>query len=193
MKESVLSCIRERRSTRSFRSQQIAPEELDTLLEAAVWAPSGGNGQSWRFIAIQNQEMLLELNERVRAGFQVWVPDDDYAAKQNAKERSAKEGYNFYYRAPTLIVAANRPNYANAMADCALALQNIFLAAHAIGLGTCYVNQLRWLRDEEVVRSYLCALGMPEDYVICGAAAVGYIENVTPPQPRKEGTVHIIR
>jgi len=193
MKEDVLSCIRMRRSTRSFQSQQISEEQLNTLLEAAVWAPSGGNSQSWKFFAIQNQEKLLELNERVRAAFQTWVPDDDYAAKQNAKEKSAREGYNFYYHAPTLIVAANRPRYANAMADCAAALQNIFLAAQAVGLGSCYINQLRWLRDEEIIRTCLCELGMPEDYVICGAAAVGYIETPTPPQPRKNETVYIIR
>ena len=193
MREEVLSCIRTRRSTRSFQTRQITDAELSTLLEAAVWAPSGGNSQTWQFIAIQNEEKLLELNELVRAGFQVWVPDDDYAAKQNAKEKSAREGYNFYYHAPTLIVAANRPGYANAMADCAAALQNIFLAAEAIGLGSCYINQLRWLKDDQNIRSYLHKLGMPEDYIVCGAAAIGAIEKATSPQPRKEGTVRIIR
>jgi len=193
MRDEVLSCIRERRSTRSFQPQQITDNELNTLLEAAMWAPSGGNSQTWSFIAIQNQERLSELNELVRAGFQVWVPDDDYAAKQNAKEKSAREGYNFYYHAPTVIVAANRPNYANAMADCACALQNIFLAAQATGLGSCYINQMRWLKDDKDIRSFLSKLGMPEDYLVFGAAAIGYVEKATPPQPRKEGTVHIIR
>ena len=193
MREEVLSCIRGRRSTRSFQPEQISPEQLDALLEAAIWAPSGGNSQTWKFFAIQNQEKLLTLNELVRMSFQTWVPDDDYAAKLNAKEKSAREGYNFYFHAPTLIVATNRPRYANAMADCATALQNIFLAAHAVGLGSCYINQLRWLRDEDIIRQYLCALGMPEDYVVCGAAAVGYIKTPMPEQARKADTVYIIR
>ena len=53
MKNEVLDCIRARRSTRSFEARQIEPEALDALLEAAVWAPSGGDNQSWLFTAVQ--------------------------------------------------------------------------------------------------------------------------------------------
>ena len=193
MQNVVLDCIRSRRSTRSFIPEQIKPEELDALLEAAVWAPSGGNNQSWLFTAIQNKDILLKLNELVRAGFQTYIPDDDYPGKNGAKTASQKEGYNFFYHAPTLIIASNKPNYENAMADCSLALENIFLAAESIGLGSCYINQLHWLRYDPSVREFLFTLGIPKEHTICSAAAIGTILTPTRVPARKENTTRIIR
>jgi len=193
MSNEVMTCIRNRRSTRKFKEEQIANEERDLLLEAAIWAPSGGNNQTWLFTVIQDKEKLLRLNELVRQGFQIWTPDDDYPGKLGAKASSARETYNYYYHAPTLMIASNRPNYENAMADCALALENVFLAAESIGLGTCYVNQLHWLRNDEGVRNYLATLGIPKEHTICAAAAIGYIAEVTPVPARKEGTINIVK
>jgi nitroreductase len=107
------------------------------------------------------------------------------------KEHSQKEGFNFYREAPTLIIASNRPNYENAMADCALALENIFLAAQSMGLGSCYINQLHWLRDDPAVRGYLAELGVPKEHTICSSAVVGFIATESPAPARKEGTVNI--
>ena len=189
----IIECIHKRRSTRQFTDEQISPEQLNALLDAAIWAPSGGNNQSWLFTAIQKKEVLIRLNELVREGFQMWNPDDSYPAKLAAKERSQKDGYCFYYGAPTLIIASNVPNYDNAMVDCALAMENVFLVAQSIGLGSCYINQLRWLRDDPGVRSYLSEFGIPKEYIICSAAAIGFIGAESTAPARKEGTINIIR
>ena len=192
MQNEVIRCIRERRSTRKFTKEQVAREQLDVLLDAAVWAPSGGNNQSWLFTAIRNREVLLHLNELVREGFRHWVPDDDYPAKLAAKKNAQNENFNFYYHAPTLIVASNAPGYENAMADCALALENIFLAAQSMGLGSCYINQLHWLRNDPNVRGYLLELGVPMEHTICSAAAVGHIGKKSTAPARREGTINIV-
>jgi len=192
IENEVLRTIKERRSTRKFTGEQITREQLDVLLEAAVWAPSGSNSQSWLFTAVQNKETLEKLNNIVREGFERYIPDDDYPGKNAAKEFAKRDDFNFYYHAPTLIIASNIPGYQNAMADCALALQNIFLAAHSIGLGSCYINQLFWLRDDSAVRGFLAELGIPREHVICSSAAVGHIASQTPALPRKDGTINII-
>jgi nitroreductase len=188
----VIDCILTRRSTRMFKEQQMEPEQLETLLETARWAPSGGNNQSWLFTAIQDKVKLLKLNDLVKEGFQHWIPDDDYPGKLGAKKSSQKEGYNFYYQAPTLIIASNRPNYENAMADCSLALENIFISANSLGLGSCYINQLHWLRNDQGVRDFLFELGVPREHTICSAAAVGYIDKESKAPIRSENTIHII-
>jgi nitroreductase len=193
IRNEVLDCILRRRSTRQFLDRQLEEDQLETLLEAAIWAPSGGNNQSWLFTAIQNGEILLKLNALVRDGFQLWTPDDDYPGKLAAKTMSRTENYNFYYHAPTLIVASNKPDYENAMADCSLALENIFLAAQSIGLGSCYINQLHWLRNDPGVRDFLFELGIPKEHTICSAAALGYAAKETPAPVRKEGTACIIK
>ena len=189
----VMDAIRARRSTRSFLDRQIEPEKLEALLDAATWAPSGGNNQSWLFTAIQREDALLKLNGLVREGFLRWEPDDDYPGKLGARSASQKEGYNFYYHAPTVIIASNKPNYENAMADCALALENIFLAAWSMGLGSCYLNQLHWLRNDPGVREFLFELGIPREHTICSAAAVGYAGKEAVAPPRKQNTIHIIK
>jgi len=189
----VLDCIRARRSTRQFQERQIDPQALDALLEAAVWAPSGGNNQSWLFTAVQNPEALHKINALVRQGFQRWTPDDDYPGKLGAKAAAQNPDYHCFYRAPTLIIASNKPGYENAMADCSLALENIFLAAQSLGLGTCYINQLHWLRNDPDLRAFLFELGIPMEHTITSAAAVGYIARESKAPARKEGTVHIVR
>ncbi len=193
LRNEVIDCILARRSTRRFTEEQIGDDQLEALLETARWAPSGGNNQTWQFTAVQNKEILLKINSLVREGFQTWIPDDNYPGKLGAKASSAKEDYNFYYHAPTIIIASNRPDYENAMADCSLALENIFLTAQSLGLGSCYLNQLHWLRSDINLREYLSELGIPKEHTICNAAAVGYIAKESLPPVRKEGTVFVIK
>ena len=189
----VIKAIHERRSTRKYTGEQISHEHLDALLDAAIWAPSGGNNQSWLFTAIQNKKVLIDLNELVCKGFQTWIPDDNYPGKLASREISKRPGYCFYLNAPTLIIASNVPDYENAMADCALALENVFLAAQSMGLGSCYVNQLHWLRNDLGIRQYLFEYGIPLEHTICSSAVVGYIDVPSIAQVRKAGTTIIIR
>lgn len=193
IRNGVLDCIYARRSIRSFEEKQINDAELNTLLSAAIWAPSGGNNQSWVFVVIQNREVLLHINALVREGFQHWVPDDDYPSKLSAKMNAQREDYNFFHNAPTLIIASNKTNYENAMADCAMALENIFLAAQSLGIGSCYVNQLHWLRNDKTLRDYLYGFGVPKEHTICSAAAIGYMKKIPPAPARKEGTINVVR
>ncbi len=195
MEQQVLSCMETRRSVRCYEEKQIPNKKRDLILKAAVYAPSGSNHQSWLFTAIQNRSLLERLNEQVRIGFGfLEVAEHDYPAKIRAKSNAQKADYNFFYHAPTLIVASNVPDYANAMADCAAALENMLLAAHALGLGACWINQLTWLNQMPNVRDFLeeyCRI--PKERVICGACAVGYCKGAYPkPAPRKENTIEII-
>jgi nitroreductase len=190
--ESILDIIKARRSTRSFEDRPVPRALLDQLLEAAIWAPSGSNGQSWLFTAIQNRDTLGELNERIKTAFQSYVPDDDYPAKQGARSGSEREGFHFCYKAPVLIIASNRPNYENAMADCSLALENIFLTAESLGLGSCYINCLHWLRNDPGLRDFLFTLGIPREHTICSSAAIGYIAKPSSPPRRRENTIRVI-
>jgi nitroreductase len=187
-----MDIIRARRSTRSFEDRPVPRKDLDTLLEAAIWAPSGSNSQSWLFTAITRQDVLVALNEKMRHGFLAWTPDDDYPAKLGAKAGAAREDFNFYNHAPVLIIASNRPDYENAMADCSLALENIFLVAESLGLGSCYINGPHWLRNDTEVRDFLYGLGIPREHTICSSAAIGYIKKPSAPPPRKEHTIRVI-
>lgn len=191
----VLQNILTRRSVRSYSEKQISDEDLELILEAARHAPSGGNSQSWHFTVIQNKETLQELNILVKDSFKNLVVDENtYRSKVSGKKSSQNENYKFYYGAPTLVIVSNDRNYPNAMADCAVSLQNIFLAAHSLGIGSCWINQIAWFGDEPDMRSALTELGIPENYVVCGAAVIGYNNgNEVKASLRKEGNITIIR
>jgi nitroreductase len=191
----VLQNILTRRSIRSYLKEQIADAELEAIIETAKYAPSGSNSQSWHFSVVQSEEKLKQLNICVREAFKKLVVDETtYRAKAAGKKAAESNSYNFYYHAPTLIIVSNDRQYSNAMADSSLALQNIFLAAHSLHIGSCWINQLAWFGDEPVVREVLTTLAIPKNYKVYGAAALGYISGNQPKAaPRKEGTVSIIK
>lgn len=73
-----------------------------------------------------------------------------------------------------LIVTANKRGYGNALADSACALENMMIAANALDLGSCWINQLHWLDENPQVRTYLETLGLEEDETITGGLILGY-------------------
>ncbi|MHB8128890.1 MAG: nitroreductase family protein [Mobilitalea sp.] len=194
MKE-ILDIIRTRRSIRSYSEEQIPDMKLNEILEAAIHAPSGSNSQTWLFTVLQNTEILKTLNEYVRNAFMKFeVNENTYRSIVGGKKASINPNYNFYYDAPTLIIASNDNSYPNAIADCAAALQNILLTAHSLDLGACWINQLTWFGNEPEIRELLTEVGIPRNHMVCCSAAVGFPSgNIPKLPPRKEGTIHIIK
>ena len=171
----ALEAIYTRRSTRNYKPNAAEKEKLTKILEAARQAPSGGNSQSNHFLVIQNREVLDKLIALTEAGFRKMEADETtYPSLRHAIEASKKGGYVFCYNAPLLIVAANRKDYGNNIADCACALENMMVAANALDLGSCYINQLRWLNEDEALLDYLRSLGMKESERVYGAVIIGY-------------------
>ncbi len=171
----ALEAILTRRSTRNNLPDQIEPEKLDRILEAARQAPSGGNNQTNHFLVIRSREVirqLIEMTETVFAGME--IHEDTYSSLRHAIAASKKGGYVFCYNAPVLIAVANRRDYGNNMADCACAIENMMIAANALDLGSCWINQLRWLNENPEIVAYLQSLGMKENERIYGAVILGY-------------------
>lgn len=191
----IIKNILSRRSIRTYKEEQISDADLNLVLEAAKFAPSGSNSQSWHFTVVQNKEKLEQLNFLVREAFKSLLIDEKtYRAKRSGKIASQSDSYSFYYHAPTLIIVSNEREYVNAMADCATALENIFLTAHSLGLGSCWINQLSWFCDEPKVRKMLTSLGIPENHMVGGSAVLGFTSGLEPKAaPRKEGIVSIIK
>lgn len=195
MDNQVLEVIRKRRSIRKYKPEQISDDELSQIIEAGRLAPSGGNNQSNHFIVIQNEEMLKELKKLVAEEFsKMEVTDDTYKSLKSAILQSKKGNYDFTYQAPVLVVAANVRGYGNAMADCAIALENMMLAAASINIGSCWVNQLKWLGDNDTIKTYMERLGIAENEVICGGLILGYSDQMElPPLERKGNRVTYIK
>lgn len=170
----VLKNIITRRSVRSFKEEQIKDEELDLIIKAGTHAPSGMNKQSWQFTVVQNKEKIELLAKVVREAL------------------GRDEGYNFY-APPTLIMLSNDKENSNGLADCSCALENIFLMANSLGIGSCWINQLKTICDEVKVREVLTSFGIPENHIVWGMASIGYPASNPKEHERKEGVVKFIK
>ena len=137
----VLENIKARRSVRAYTGQQVLEEDLQAILEAATYAPSGMHLETWHFTAIQNMDKLTELNERIKGAF---AKSDD----SRLQERGHSKTYCCYYHAPTLVIVSNEPTQWWAGMDCACAIENMFLAAQSLGIGSCWINQLGTTCDD---------------------------------------------
>ena len=171
----ALEALVTRRSTRNYKPDPVEQEKLDKILEAGRQAPSGGNNQTSHFFVIRNREVLdklIEMTEKAFSGME--ITENTYASMKHSIAASKKDGYVFCYNAPVLIVVANRKNYGNNIADCACAIENMMVAANALDLGSCWINQLKWLNEETEIVEYLRGFGMKEDERVYGAVIIGY-------------------
>lgn len=167
--------IMTRRSTRKYLDQSVSQELLEKIIETGRYAPSGGNSQSNHFLVVQNKQIIDHLVKMVEKTFsKMEINENMYRSLQNSINLSKKGGYVFCYNAPVLIIVANKKDYGNNQADCALALENMMLEANELDLGSCYINQLKWLNEDQEILSYLQSLGMKEDERVYGSLIVGY-------------------
>ena len=187
----ILEFIRSRRSTRKFTDKEIEAEKLDQILEAGRYAPSGGNSQSTHFLVIRNKDVLTHLQNAVQKAFAAMEEHPGmYRSMVNSIRASQKGNYVFHYHAPVLILCANQKNYGNNIADVACALENMMLMANALDLGSCWINQLKWLNEDPEINDYLISIGMDSAERIYGALAVGYpdTDDGLPPRTPVERT-----
>lgn len=154
MNEGVNNIL-SRRSIRSFKSDKVLKSDLEIIMECAVNAPSARNTQKWKFTVIQNPEILNKLVK----------------AMGNARN---DPNYGIY-NANVLILASNERDYKFAAEDCSCALENIFLAANALGLGSVWINKLQDNCDIPEIRKILDEAKVPANHIVIGSAAIGYI------------------
>ena len=176
MNNEVLKALRERRSVRSFKPEQIKDEELKAVLEAGIYAPTGMGHQDPWIVAVQNPEIVAQL------------------LRMNAKIMGTDS--NPYYGAPTIVlVFASRPEkWFTSIYDGTLVLGNMMNAAYAVGLGSCWIHREREMFETEEGRQLMKRFGLPDDLMGIGSIALGYpAAELAPAKPRKENYYRIIR
>lgn len=159
---AIMENILTRRSVRAFEEKEIPREELDQILRAAIYAPSGMGRQTWQFTAVCDRSKIQKLATLI------------------AKELG-REGYDMY-QPQVIIIPSNDRESPWGKEDNACALENIFLAAHSFGIGSVWINQLRDICDHPAVRDLLTDWGIPQSHVVYGIAALGYAA----PAPKKD-------
>lgn len=174
MDNEILKNIKERRSVRRFKQEQITDEELNTVLEAGTWAPTGMGTQAPFIVAVQNEEQKAVLS------------------KINAEIMGTKS--DPYYSAPTHIYVFAPKDNANNVKDGSLILGTMMLAAHSIGLGSCWINRVDKMAEREDIQAMMKEWGLPEGLMGVGSLALGYASaHPHTVKPRKEDYYRIIK
>ena len=167
----TLKTLRERRSVRSYRPEQIKPEELDAILEAGAWAPSGMGRQPAVMVAVQDQETIAQLSGL------------------NA-EIMGTAGSDPFYGAPTVVVVLADPAASTWLQDGSLVMGNLMNAAWSLGVASCWVNRAMETFDRPEGKALLKKWGLPETLRGVGNCILGYAAGDIPaPKPRKDGYI----
>lgn len=172
----VLQAIYERRATRDFSAAVVTRGVVHDLLRAAVQAPSALNLQPWVFAVFHGRERLAQYSERAKAHLLLFT-DPSYGLDPRI-DQYLTPGLNIFHGADTLILICARPGRFFPVEDCFLAGQNLLLAAHAVGLGSCPVGFARpWFDLPETKTE----LGIPLHYTAVLPIMVGYPAKTPPP------------
>lgn len=180
-----IKMIKERRSIRNFKSKQISDKDISLIISAGAYAPSALNKQPWKFTVVQDEKFLISISN-ICSTFML-NSDDEYL-----RASADRPNYSVFYHAPTVIFISMDTDVTGSIVDCACAAQNMLLAAHSLGLGSCYIGgfAIAFVEDAKL-RSQL---GIPKNYMPIFSIALGYREDVNPTAPprRKDVTNYIL-
>jgi nitroreductase len=183
----TLRVIKQRRSIRSYKDEQIKDDELQAVLEAGLYAPNAGD-QAWHFTVVQDKQLLEKLNLAAKeAARLISIP--------HLKDLGNDEQFDCLYGAPTLIIVSGSEQAPMPLeADCAAATQNMLLAAESLGLGSCWIFFVLLAFQSPQGTELRKELKMPEGYRPYYSAVFGYKNDAKANVPaRKPNLITIIK
>lgn len=182
----TIKTILNRRSVRSYLPEQIKKEELDLIIKAGLYAPSGHNQQSWHFTVIKDKELINKLN---LSGKEAMLKSEN----EYISNKGSDENYNLFYNASTIIIISGEKSAIVPHLDCAAATQNMLIAAESLNIGTCWIGLISSLFKSDKVSEYIKLFEIPEGFEPYYAITVGYkIAEKQPAAPRRENSVNYL-
>lgn len=170
--DSVMSCILNRRSVRSYTSKGVSKDDIMQILTAANWAPSGNNMQPWTFsVVMNNKEMIRKLSSLTV--YHNWVENTPCLIAVFLDTKSLDDKLPSVYLKHSQSIGA--------------AIQNMLLAAHELGLGTCWIGEI--LKNEDKVRELL---DVSDDLQLMAVISVGYSSRINLASKRKDISENIV-
>ena len=161
--------LKNRRSIRKYKTEQITDAHLDAILEAGIYAPSGMNTQNSIMVAVRDKETRDQLS---RMNAAVMGTENDP-----------------FYGAPCVVVVLVEPERYTAVEDGSLVLGNLMNAAYEIGVGSCWIHRARQMFENEEGKALLRKWGLREDLIGVGNCILGYPDEDPAPKPRREGRI----
>ena len=171
----TIKCLLERRSCKKYLSTPVPQELIDEVIKAGTYAPTGRNRQPVKILAITDEKVRDDLR------------------KLNAQILGMDETFDPFYNAPVVLVVLADPTINTYLYDGSLVLGNMMNAAHALGLGSCWIHRAKEEFQMEYGKNLLKALGIEGEWEGIGHCVLGYADGELPnARPRKDGWVHYV-
>jgi nitroreductase len=168
--KSTLKDLKGRRSIRAYKPEQITDEELDAILEAGTWAPTGMGSQGAVIVAVQNKTTINKIQ------------------KLNAevlKDPTAKP----FYGAPTVVTVFVDKTKSTPIENGSLIIGNLLNAAYALGVGSCYINRAKEVFETDEGKALSKKWKLSDSYSAVGHVILGYAAETPKPAARKKGYI----
>lgn len=172
----VLDQIKSRRSVKQYKPDPVPQEVLDQIIEAGLYAASGKGQQSAIIIQVTNKELRDEIS------------------RGNCEIGGWEAGFDPFYGAPAILVVLARKDWPTHVYDGSLVIGNLMLAAHELGVGSCWIHRAKEEFDTQWGRDLLSSLGIEGEYEGIGHCALGYAAGPAPQAAeRKAGRVFYVK
>lgn len=170
----TIQIINQRKSCRKYQDVKLSTDEVSTILHAGLQAPSSMNRQQVIITAITNKDIINELTKEI------------------TKALNKSEKYSCFYHAPCIVIVSGPKDYSALFTDGSCILQNMFLAATSLQIGSCWINQLKGIEDIPAIRKILTTCHIPENHNVCGSASFGYPDGDITPKEKDSNRIQII-
>lgn len=168
----IIKAMEERRSIRKFKPEMPRKEDLEQIVEAGLYAANGKGQQAAITVVVTNKELRDKISEA------------------NRKIGGWDEGFDPFYGAPAILIVLAKKDWPNRVYDGSLVMGNLMLAAHALGLGSIWINRAKQEFETPEYQQLLKDIGVEGEWEGIGHCAVGYIDGEPPKAaPRKPGRV----
>jgi nitroreductase len=176
----LTEAIHGRRAVRDYADRAPSEAVIQSLIGEAVWAPSGVNLQPWCFCVVDDPATLAAWSSEAKA--LMLGQADLHPELAHLREMLASPQFNIFYNAPVLVVICATTPDEMALKDCCLAAQTLMLAAHAQGLGSCWIGfSEAWLNTP----AGKAKLGLPTEFRPVAPIIIGYPKDATPTTERR--------
>ncbi|MBW2977194.1 nitroreductase [Candidatus Woesearchaeota archaeon] len=179
----TIKTIKSRRSVRAYKDKPIEKGKVKEILECGLRAPSARNLQTWKFIAVTNKELIMEVGKRIQDKL---INNPRYSF---VKQRAETKKDAIFYSAPLVaFILGDRENPWSAI-DCSMAAENMMLAACSMGIASCPIGMARHIKDEKDI---IEKLNFPENYELVLTVAFGYADEKPTQKERRKDAIKLI-
>lgn len=178
----VVECINTRTSVRNYKDEKIPDEVIRDLLNIGFRGPNAMDRQALAFAVVENRDKAKKYSDRAKA-LRIEAEEMKSEPSERLISMLSNEDYNIFFNSPVQIFIFSSPEGVKPVEDGSIAAQNITLAAHSMGYGSCFIGFAQGLGRDSKFRS---DLNVPGDYTYITALTLGVPAETTPVTPRKE-------